>query len=65
MEDAAKVLGMTHNEIEAIRELRKLRNGVAHSIEFSLTRADAIRFSEIADDLILRIWQLKENAKGR
>jgi hypothetical protein len=65
MEEAARVLGMTHNEIEAMRELRKLRNQVAHSIDYSLTRADAIRFSEIADDLTLRIWQLSDKAKGR
>jgi hypothetical protein len=65
MEDAAKALGMTHNEIEAMRELRNLRNQVAHSIEFSPSRADAIRYSEIADNLILRIWQLSEEAKRR
>jgi hypothetical protein len=65
MEDAARILGMTHNEIEAMRELRKLRNQVAHSIDFSLTRADAIRFSEIADDLTVRVWQLSEKAKLR
>lgn len=67
MEQIARDIGLTHDEFEAIRELRKVRNRVAHEIEFPLSRAEAMRFVEITRDLILRIRALKPNggAPGR
>ncbi|MGC2778068.1 MAG: hypothetical protein WA418_20770 [Bradyrhizobium sp.] len=55
MEAASKKLGLTSNELLAIRELRNVRNRVADEIDFPVTRADAIRFVELSRDLIVRI----------
>ncbi|WP_156164419.1 hypothetical protein [Bradyrhizobium sp. LTSP885] len=59
MEQVAKELGLTSNEVEAIRELRSVRNRVAHLIGYPLSQEDAQRYSALARDLILRIRTLK------
>jgi len=63
IEDFARKLGLTNDETEALRELRKIRNQVAHRIDFLVTPEDAVRFTQIAEDLILRIWQLSGEAR--
>lgn len=55
MEMVAKELGLTRNELDAIRELRNVRNRVAHEIDFPVTSADAVRFAELSRDLVVRI----------
>ena len=59
IEKGAVDLGMTPNEIEAIRELRKVRNRVTHEIDFPVSAEEAMRFSDLSRDLILRIRTLK------
>jgi hypothetical protein len=59
IERIANELGLTRSEIEAIKELRKVRNRVADEIDFPLSRAEAVRFAELSRDLILRLQTLK------
>jgi hypothetical protein len=59
MESIFRELGLTTNEVDALRELRKIRNRVAHEIDFPVTRPDAIRFTDLSNDLITRL-QLKK-----
>lgn len=59
LETMAKEVGFTLSEIEAIKELRKVRNRVAHELDFPLSKADAVRFSELVRGLISRLRSLE------
>ena len=55
VEEAARRLGLSEDEIESLRTLRDLRNKVAHSAETSLTWDDATRFKEATERLLGRM----------
>jgi hypothetical protein len=54
-EAAAKEFGLSDEEIESLRVLRKLRNKIAHSADRSLTWDDAARFKRAAERLLIKM----------
>jgi hypothetical protein len=63
LETAVSLIGLTAHEVEAVKQLRNVRNRVAHEIDFPLSLADAVRFYELARDLIVRIRTLRPAQK--
>ncbi|HEY1720915.1 MAG TPA: hypothetical protein VGG27_06695 [Magnetospirillaceae bacterium] len=53
---AARELGLNADEIAALRELRKLRNQVAHSENAPVSLEEALRFQKAVDQLIKRLF---------
>jgi hypothetical protein len=61
IEERARLIGLTDDEIDALLELRKMRNQIAHSIEFNVSLQDAARFANVAESLRQRIEALAKN----
>jgi hypothetical protein len=62
IEEAARELGLSDDEVESLLTLRKLRNNIAHSAERSINWEDALRFREAALRLLgkmKRDWGLR------
>jgi hypothetical protein len=55
IDEAARELGLSDDEIAALMELRKLRNQVAHSIDAPVTPEDAARFQIVTERLLGRM----------
>jgi hypothetical protein len=55
IDEAAKDLKLGEDEIAAVNEMRELRNKVAHTGFTVLTRADAARYYDAANELIRRV----------
>jgi hypothetical protein len=65
IDQAALELGLTDDEVASLLTLRRLRNGVAHSAETSITWDDAYRFMEATDRLLARMkknWDERRKA---
>jgi len=55
IDEAARKLGLTDDEVESLMTLRRLRNSVAHSAETLITWDEAQRFKEAAERLLHRM----------
>jgi hypothetical protein len=60
IESAAKELGLNDDEMAALRELRALRNQIAHSNHPFVMQSDATRFKAIVERLITRMHEGRE-----
>ncbi|MGC2224043.1 MAG: hypothetical protein WA624_17685 [Methylocella sp.] len=67
IDQAARELGLTDDEVESLMTLRKLRNAVAHSAGTALTWDEAMRFKQATERLLARMktnWdERRKNAK--
>lgn len=54
-EEAARLLGLSDDEVQAIHDLRRLRNGVAHGRIEVVSESEAARFDDISWRLIGRL----------
>jgi len=55
IDEAARELGLSDDEVESLMTLRKLRNSIAHSADRSLTWDDALRFKKATERLLARM----------
>lgn len=64
IEEAAKQLGLSDDEIESLRVLRRLRNEVAHSANSALTWSDATRFRQATDKLLAKLTEKEKTGRA-
>jgi hypothetical protein len=67
IDEAARELGLTEDEVQSLMTLRKLRNSVAHSTETLVTWEDAMRFKEATERLLARMrknWEQRRKPTG-
>jgi hypothetical protein len=57
--EATGRLGLTDDETAALRELRAIRDRVAHTVGVPITPADAERFKQVTQRLTQRLAQIK------
>jgi hypothetical protein len=55
IEEAAKELGLSQDEVQALLELRQLRNKVAHSSDAPVSEDEAAQFREATERLLYRL----------
>jgi hypothetical protein len=63
IEDAAGELGLTDDELAALRELQTMRNDIAHSKSVTVSLVDAIRFRSATDELLARLDKIAARQK--
>ena len=54
---------LSDDEMPAVRDLRDLRNLAAHSVDPGITLTDALRYHDVANDLVKKILQRSEDRK--
>ena len=66
VEEAARELGLSADELAAVRQLEQLRNNVAHSANAPVAAVDAARFRMAKSELLVRLEKIAEqlNAGG-
>lgn len=67
IDEAARKLGLTDDEVESLMTLRKLRNNVAHSTETLVTWDDAMRFKQATERLLAimrKNWEQQRKGSG-
>lgn len=57
IEQAARELGFSDDEVDSLLVLRRLRNAVAHSVDVQLSWDDATRFKQSVDRLLTRLFE--------
>lgn len=67
IQEIARRLGLSDDEIESLLTLRSLRNKVAHSAEAQISWEDAMRFKEATERLLAAMrknWEVLRREKG-